>query len=398
MPNDFDIAVVGGGLAGLTASLALAKAGFGVALIAPEAQTADRRTTALLASSVDFLKSLEVWEAIAQGSAPLKTIRIIDATGRLLRAPDLAFHASEIGLDAFGCNIANLDLLSALKAACKATGRVDFIKGEVENALFGEMSQTLKLKGGGELACVLVIGADGRNSSIRRLAELGERQWSYPQTALVLDFTHRLAHDDASTEFHTAEGPFTFVPLAPRRCGLVWVMDPQKAEARKALPKALLEQEIEQQMHSVLGALSIDSDIQAWPMSGLCARHFGKPGVMLVGEAGHAFPPIGAQGFNLGIRDVELAASLAKSVIAGQLAELGPRYSHQRSLDIHTRTMSVDLLNRSLLSSFLPVQLARLAGLNALALIGPLRRLAMREGVAPGWQWKRISQRFAARR
>lgn len=383
MPDVFTVAVVGGGLAGLAASLALGQAGINVVNIAPAPNRADGRTTALLASSVAFLERLGVWKQIAPLAAPLATIVIIDATARLLRAPELAFHASEIGLDAFGYNIANTMLNATLKQACQRTGSVSFVESNLEAAVFDRESQQLQLSSGARLRANLVVGADGRSSAVRRLAAIDTRQWEYPQSALVLEFIHSLPHNNTSVEFHTSEGPFTFVPLGERRCGLVWVQLPAKAEMRMEHDKAALAFELERQMHSMLGKIEIVSPVQAWPLSGLVAQQFGKHGVVLVGEAAHVFAPIGAQGFNLGMRDVEMLAELAKSTPLTRLAAIGPEYHKRRAGDIGSRTLSVDLLNRSLLSDFLPVQMLRLAGLHAISVVGPLRRFLMREGVAP---------------
>ncbi|HSO48419.1 MAG TPA: FAD-dependent monooxygenase, partial [Rhizobiaceae bacterium] len=334
MQGNFAVIVAGGGLAGYTAALALARPGFEVAAVAPKRAREDGRTTALLASSVAFLRELGVWDEVAKHASPLATMRIIDATGRLLRAPELAFHASEIGLEAFGYNVANTDLLKALAKACTSTGRVTFIEGAVESAIFGDGLQQVTLDDGRILSANLVIGADGRNSAIRRLSGAGEREWSYPQTALVLDFRHTHPHHDASTEFHTAEGPFTFVPLGPDRCGLVWVQRPEKAGDRMQWRTEALEREIERQMDSMLGRITITSPVQAWKLSGLVAKAFGGPGWVLAGEAAHVFPPIGAQGFNLGIRDVELIAQMARGMEASRLASLGPRYNLRRFADV----------------------------------------------------------------
>ncbi|MCU0789706.1 MAG: UbiH/UbiF family hydroxylase [Nitratireductor sp.] len=394
MQDSFSVIVAGGGLAGSAAALALADAGFEVAAVAPAPAREDRRTTALLSSSVDFLKRLGIWDEVAPHASPLATMRIIDATGRLLRAPELAFHASEIGLEAFGYNIANTALLDAFSQAAGRTGRVTKIDGSLDGAVFGDGLQQITLEGGRTLSANLVVGADGRHSAVRRLAGAGEREWSYPQTALVLNFRHTLPHHDASTEFHTPEGPFTFVPLAPDRCGLVWVQRPEKAEDRLRWRKEELETEIERMMHSMLGKITIDSDVQAWKLSGLVAKAFGGPGWVLAGEAAHVFPPIGAQGFNLGIRDVEMIASMARGMEPARLGSIGPRYNMARFADITSRTASVDILNRSLLSDFLPVQMARTASMHAINLVGPLRRLLMREGVSPGGQFRSMTSIF----
>ena len=110
-----EVAVIGGGPAGLVAALALASAGIDTVLIARPAE-ADHRTTALLAGSVTALQTLGVWEACLPHAAPLRKIRMVDDTRRLIRAPEVCFDAAEIGLDAFGYNIENRHLVAALDA------------------------------------------------------------------------------------------------------------------------------------------------------------------------------------------------------------------------------------------------------------------------------------------
>jgi len=115
------------------------------------------------------------------------------------------------------------------------------------------------------------------------------------------------------------------------------------------------------------------------------AREFAARRVALVGEAAHLFPPIGAQGLNLGLRDAVTIAEIAGDIhrLGGDIGDATAAYDRRRRPDIAGRTVAVDLLNRSLLSDFLPVQGLRGLGLYALDRIGPLRRAAMREGVAP---------------
>src|SRR4030081_4016815 len=111
----FDIVVIGGGPAGLAAAIALAQTGANTALIARRAPYADNRTTALLGGSVDFLRQLEVWPRCKDKAAALQTMRLVDDTGRLIRAPEVRFSCDESGLDVFGYNIDNRALMTALE-------------------------------------------------------------------------------------------------------------------------------------------------------------------------------------------------------------------------------------------------------------------------------------------
>lgn len=391
-----DIVVAGSGLAGLTASLALARAGFEVVNAAPAAGGEDRRTTALLAASVDFLAEIGVWEKLAPLAAPLAVMRIVDATGRLLRAPQVDFRAGEIGLEAFGYNVENAATARVLRKAAGEAG-VTFVEEPVTGLAVENDGVTVMLgKDQGRIAAALCVGADGRNSAVRRLAGIGERSWRYRQTALVLNFRHTLPHNDTSTEFHGPNGPFTIVPLGERRSSLVWVEAPETAEQVIGQDTETLALEVERRMGSILGQVTIDSDIQSFPLSGMVAREYGRGPVVLVGEAAHVFPPIGAQGFNLGVRDIELLVSMARMRGRDRLPTLGADFHRRRQIDVASRGLSIDLLNRSLLSDFLPVQAARSVGLFTLGMVGPLRRMVMREGVTPGGQLRGLGGRRRA--
>jgi 2-octaprenyl-6-methoxyphenol hydroxylase len=380
------VAIVGGGPAGLTAAIALAEAGVETALIA-RAAADDHRTTALLAGSVTALDTLGVWARCRDHAAPLRVMRIVDDTLRLIRAPEVSFTADEIGLDAFGYNIANRRLMAALNARANELPSLKLIEDEVRTVETSEDQVTIRLRSDGIVTAKLVIGADGRRSLCRAAAEIETSGSSYPQVALTFNLSHTRSHDGISTEFHTETGPFTLVPLPGQRSSLVCVVDDADAKHITELDDVALADEIEQRSHSILGKIWIEPGRGEFPLSVQTARRFAANRIALIGEAAHAIPPIGAQGLNLGLRDAatigELAVEACRSGRDPGAPDLLSRYDAARRTDIKTRTLAVDLLNRSLLTDFLPVQGARSLGLYLIDRIGPLRRAVLREGVAP---------------
>lgn len=387
------VAVIGAGPAGLTAAVALAGAGLSTTLIAGSPRP-DNRTTALLASSVTALDTICVWPGCRPLAAPLQTLRIVDATRRLWRAPEIKFSASEIGLEAFGWNIENRHLVAALTARARALPNLIWIDDAACSVAPAERSVTIALTRGDEVVASLVVGADGQNSLCREAARIDTIGWSYPQTALTFNLGHARPHHDVSTEFHTESGPFTLVPLPGLRSSLVAVGTPREMARWELDDLAVLAETIEQRSHSILGKVTIELGHGKFPLAVRTARRLGANRIALVGEAAHVIPPIGAQGLNLGLRDAATIAELAVHAhrtgrdIGGEAVV--DHYEHIRRADVTTRTAAVDALNRSLLSDFLPVQGARSLSLFLLDRIGPLRRAAMREGTVPATSQPRL--------
>ena len=382
--DPIDIAIVGAGAVGLAAALALSREGRSVALLGPVATPRDGRTVALLDGSWRFLTELGLQDALLEKSAPLATMRLVDDSGSLFRQPPVEFRASEIGLEAFGWNIENADLTAIMAEKAGAIPGLRVIPGLVRAIEPEAGGVRLSSEGLEPLTARLVVGADGRNSQVRAAAGIGAKDWRYPQVALTAIFEHRRSHRETSTEFHTRQGPCTIVPLPGRRSSLVWLLEPEEAEAVARLDDAAFAQSVERQLQSLLGAMTVSGPRGKIPMGGLSVERFAAGRMALVGEAAHVFPPIGAQGLNLGLRDVAaLHDALAGASDAGSESVIAD-YDRARRTDVRLRTGAVDVLNRTLLTDLLPADLLRGAGLLALSSIGPLRRFVMRQGLAGG--------------
>lgn len=383
-------AVVGGGPAGLAAAIALAQAGVDTVLIARRSPYADNRTTALLGGSVDFLQSLDVWQRCSADSAALRTMRLVDDTRRLIRSPEVKFSSDEIGMEAFGYNIENRLLMVAMEARAAELQNLVRVDDEAESVVTSESSVAITTKQGQSLSVALVVGADGRHSLCREAAGIGVKRRDLGQSALTLNVTHTRPHGNCSTEFHTESGPCVFVPLPGERSSIVWVVKPDEAARLKSLDDEALALAAERQSHSILGKLTIAPGRHVFPLAIENPDHLAAKRIALVGEAAHVLPPIGAQGLNMGLRD---ASDLAETVRDALLMGTDPgddavlqRYAGARRADVFSRTFAVDMANRTLLSDFLPAQSLRAAGMHLLDRVGPIRRLAMREGLSPSWR------------
>ena len=376
------IAVVGGGLTGMAAALALARAGVHVALIVKAgAPPLDLRTAALFPASVQLLRNLGVWEACEAEATVLAAIRIVDDTGWLLRAPETQFCAADLGLPALAWNIANCALGRALEAGiARCPGVI-----RIETAATPSYSSTadgivIGWAEGSEITARLVVAADGRESPLRAFAGISVARHQHDQTALVTTFAHSRPHRNVSTEIHREAGPLTTVPMPGNRSSLVWVERPREAARLAALEGPAFVAQLQQRLHGLLGQLSDLTPRMSFRLQDMTTEAFARGRIALVGEAAHVLPPIGAQGLNLGLRDV---ADLAEAVLTAAdpgTAEVLEAYNRVRRRDAGVRSRTVSVLNQSLASGALSLQLARGLGLHALNAVPPLKRLVMQQG------------------
>lgn len=393
-PHLADAAVIGGGPAGFAAALALAASGVKVAHIARRGAVVDNRTSALLHASIVFLKRLGLWDRLAADAVPLRVMRLVDDTNRIMRAPEVRFAAAEVGLEAFGYNLTNRGLVAAMDERIAEFPNLTRFDEDAAEIVPGADAAAITTQSGERIEARLVVGADGRNSPSRAAAGIAVSHRALPQTAVTFNIAHTRPHHEMSTEFHTPQGPCALVPAHGNRSNVVWVVTPERAKELLALSDAALADAIERQSRSILGQCTVEPGRFAFPLSFDAPRVLAANRVALVGEAAHVVPPLGAQGLNLGLRDAAMIAELVGDALArgddpGADGVLND-YDRSRRADIASRSFVIDLTNRSLISDFPPLQAMRALGMHLISGMKPLRQKMLREGIAPSSHLPRL--------
>jgi 2-octaprenyl-6-methoxyphenol hydroxylase len=400
MRETTDILISGGGVAGLTAACAFGSAGFRVVCVDPtlpvttaDDAAADLRTTAFLQPAIPVLQAAGLWSRLAPHATPLQIMRIIDAGGpepqaRLVKD----FDAADISDEPFGWNLQNWLLRREMVARLAELPIASFRPGVgFARMLVRDSEALVTLTDGSQLSARLVIGADGRNSPVREALGIGVSTTRYGQKALAFAVTHDLPHRNISTEVHRTGGPFTLVPLPDRdgrpASAVVW-MDTGPEIARLAtLPVPDFEAAMTARSAGTLGPLTLLTRRSIWPVITQMADRLSGPRAVLMAEAAHVLPPIGAQGLNMSLADLAclLTLSSAHRTDPGQPA-VTEAFHRQRHLGVRARVTGIDALNRASMAEAPLLRDLRAQALDALHAAKAVRKALMRAGLGIGRQ------------
>ncbi len=396
----FDVIIVGGGLAGGLAALALAQEGLDVALIDAEDparfrdETFDGRTTALAYACARVFRRLGLWPAIEAEAEPIVDILVTDgraaSAGR--KAAHSAFHlhfdSREIKTaEALGNILENRVLRAAIYDAISRTPAIALIApARAGDPDFSGGAARLALDGGRRLEAPLIVAADGKKSPLRAAAGLRCHAWSYQQTAIVTTVAHERPHEGVAQELFLPSGPFAILPMTRNRSSIVWTERSDAAPAYLALGDGAFLAELSRRFGDHLGRLSLSGPRFGYPLGFHLAQSFMAPRLVLIGDAAHAIHPIAGQGYNLGVKDIAALAEVLGDA-KGLGLDLGSpavleKYQRWRRFDSAMLAFGTDALNRLYSNDLPPLRLARDLGMGAVNAVRPLRRFFMRQAGA----------------
>ena len=397
-PHTHDVIVAGAGMAGATFALAAAKGGLKVAMIDPQpfsaqlAPTFDGRSTAIAFSTFRMLDALGLGEGLRPHACRMDRILVTDgrrpgAASKAASPAFLRFDADEIG-DAnggepLGYMVENRRIRSALAEAVTATDIDLRTPGSVASVEQTNAAARITLADGSVISAPVVVGAEGRGSTVRKAAGIETVGWGYGQSGVVATVRLGRDHGNVAHEYFLPGGPFAILPLTEQRASLVWTESTRAAEALKTCSDAAFQSHLMRRFGEFLDRATPEGPRFVYPLALELATRLTAPRTAIIGDAAHGVHPVAGQGLNMGLKD---AAALAEVLIeAMRLGEdIGSevvldRYARWRRFDTVALAAGFDGFVRLFSTDLPPVRLARDLGMAAVNRIGPLRRAFMRE-------------------
>jgi 2-octaprenyl-6-methoxyphenol hydroxylase len=381
--------IIGGGLVGLTAALALGNAGINTLVIESRdpalmrQKGSDGRVSAIAQGSKNFMEQLGIWEDLLPHAGAINDIRVLDHHSSLF----VHFDHAQVSDEPMGYMLENFVMLDALFRKVEAHPNITLLTNTSYKAINYEPSHVaVTLDNHSIVTAELLLACDGRFSKIREQAHIPARTVDYHQTAIVCNVRHEKDHQGLAVEHFMPSGPFAILPMhGGYHSSLVWTVTTEEAPDFIALSKDDFTAELTRRFGNFLGRLTLASPVFHYPLKLVHAAHYHAPRLALLGDSAHGIHPIAGQGYNLGVRDVEtLAPLLAETASLG--LDLGSvttlkRYEKLRRYDAATMILMTDGLNKLFSNTIVPLRVARRLGLGAVNQLPALKRFFMKRAM-----------------
>jgi 2-octaprenyl-6-methoxyphenol hydroxylase len=409
----FDVIISGGGLSGSLMALSLSRLTkqdgslLSIAIVealpvnqnslADDNALFDARVLALSHGSAKYLAKLGAWQYLKSKACGITDIDISDR-GHFAKT---RLTANEYGVNALGYVI---DMSLIGKAQLQALshnnqGNVHWFSPDSITHIEWKSQTTDKtqvnvtLNSGKTLSSKLLLACDGVQSPVRKLANIEVTSDDYQQVALIANVSTSRAHNNKAFERFTEFGPIAMLPLTSvkgsasntgaSRCSLVWTMTPAQAEQIKLLNDEEFKIELERAFGSFLGEITHVGKRDTYPLVLLQAQRQTFHRMALVGNASHTIHPIAGQGFNLGLRDVEVMAELIEKALAteGDIGSFSLLHHYQvnRAKDQQQIIKLTDSLVTLFANDLSPLVIGRNLGLQALNIISPFKNALVKK-------------------
>lgn len=393
MAKQFDVVIIGGGMAGASCALGLKQSNKQLSIAVIEANEVsadyhpsfDDRSIALAQQSVQYLKSINAFDCQAPFAAAIKKVTVSDR-GHFGKTH---INCQEYGHDALGYVVEVNPFGRSLHQQLTRTDVSLFCPDTVAKLEYQSDFANITLSSGEQLSAKLVVIADGAHSQSRKLANIEFNTRAYQQAAIIANIEVAGGHHHHAFERFTEHGPMALLPMSNNRYSLVWCMEPEQIEHTMALEDDAFLAALQKAFGYCGGSFSKVGMRASYPLVYGKAESLSSHRTVLIGNAGHAIHPIAGQGFNLGLRDVQLLCDMANRSDLGDYA-FTRYYSQTRSKDITTVMTLTDSLVRLFSNSSRLLALGRSIGLFSMDLFSSLKTPLAKQLMGQVKQGKRI--------
>lgn len=319
--RQFDIVIIGGGMIGLSLAVGLANEGFSIAIIdqsqlpsskVTEDTIPDIRVSSLSLGTAQFLESISVWpELIKRRITPYAKLSTWDS-----HFPSVNFDSNQLGKTQLGYMIENSILHSTLLSICLNKINISYFDNStvLDIQKVSSHSQSIVTflnseNSSNSIKAKLIVGSDGANSCVRKLAHIGSSGWQYHQACMLITVKTDSTEKDITWQQFNPSGPRAYLPLHDNWASLIWYDDKTKLKQLMSLPEPQFNQAVAEAFPSRIGNIEIINKAM-FPLTRMHANTYWKPGIVLVGDAAHTINPLAGQGANLGFKDIELLMKL----------------------------------------------------------------------------------------